>query len=103
VREVTRRLARGSSGRLQKERGIEYELDDRAVDYLVQQGGWDARLGARPMRQILSRIVEAPIAARILEGRLHADERVTVTTTEEGRLKFLVGEDRTSLSQRPMR
>jgi ATP-dependent Clp protease ATP-binding subunit ClpC len=99
VRAVTRRLAEQSSLRLRKERGIHYQLDDRAVDFLVQQGGWDSRLGARPMRQILSRIVEAPIAARILEGRLHADERVLVSTTDRGSLTFLVGE--VSLSQRP--
>lgn len=103
VREVTRRLAASSSKRLTKERGIEYVLDDTAVDFLVAQGGYDARLGARPMRQVLSRIVEGPIAARILEGRLHADETVLVSTTERGTLAFLVGEDRTSLSQRPVR
>ena len=101
VREVTRRLVATSSERLEKERGIQYALDDSAVDYLVSQGGYDSRLGARPMRQILSRIVEARIAARILEGRLHADEQVLVSTTDRGTLAFLVGEDRTSLSQRP--
>jgi ATP-dependent Clp protease ATP-binding subunit ClpC len=103
VRAVTRRLGAQSSQRLLKERGIHYQLDDRAVDFLVLQGGYDVRLGARPMRQILSRIVEAPIAARILEGRLHADEHVLVSTTERGTLTFLVGEDKTSLSQRPVR
>ncbi|MCC7385609.1 MAG: ATP-dependent Clp protease ATP-binding subunit [Deltaproteobacteria bacterium] len=101
VREVARRLARASSARLAKERGIRFELDDAAVDFLIQEGGFDLSLGARPMRQILARIVEAPIAARILEGRLHADEQVLVTTRERGGLTFLVGEDRTSLSQRP--
>ena len=101
--EITRRLAKASSERLRKERGIHFELDDSAIDYLVQQGGYDATLGARPMRHILSRIVEAPIAARILEGRLHADEQVTVSTTENGSLAFLVGVEREALSQRPRR
>lgn len=103
VREVTRRLAEASSRRLEKERGIGYSLDDGAVDFLVEQGGYDSRLGARPMRHVLSRIVEAPIAARILEGRIHADEHVYVSTRPDGTLAFLVGEDRTSLSQRPRR
>jgi ATP-dependent Clp protease ATP-binding subunit ClpC len=103
VCEVTRRLARASSDRLKKERGIHYELDEDAIEYLVHQGGFDAKLGARPMRHVLSRIVEAPIAARILEGRLHADECVTVSTTEQGTLAFLVGHDLESLSQRPRR
>jgi len=103
VCEITRRLARASSERLQKERGIHYDLDANAVEYLVQQGGYDASLGARPMRHVLSRIIEAPIAARILEGRLHADEHVTVSTTEQGTLAFLVGNEKISLSQRPQR
>ena len=99
IREVARRMVAVSSQRLAKQRGIEYVLDDSAIDYLVTQGGYDDKLGARPLRQILSRIVEAPIAARILEGRLHADERVVVSTTPRGTLAFLVGDD--SLSQRP--
>jgi ATP-dependent Clp protease ATP-binding subunit ClpC len=103
VCEITRRLARASSARLQKERGIHYDLQDDAVEYLVHQGGFDASLGARPMRHVLSRIIEAPIAARILEGRLHADEHVTISTTEQGTLAFLVGNDPVSLSQRPRR
>ncbi len=103
VREITRRLVASSSDRLEKERGIRYVLDDNAVDFLVSQGGYDSRLGARPMRQVLARIVEAKIASRILEGRLHADEHVLVSTTDRGSLAFLVGEDQESLSQRPAR
>ena len=71
------------------------------MDFVLSQGGYDARLGARPMRHVLSRIVEGPIAARILEGRLHADEHVQVSTRASGGLVFLVGDD--SLSQRPRR
>jgi ATP-dependent Clp protease ATP-binding subunit ClpC len=103
VREIARLLAADSSDRLTKERGISYTLDDRAIDFLLEQGGYDLALGARPMRQILSRIVEAPIASRILEGRLHADEHVLVSTRSNGGLAFLVGEERMSLSQRPPR
>jgi ATP-dependent Clp protease ATP-binding subunit ClpC len=101
VKQIARLLSAESSRRLTRERGITYELDDDALDFLLEQGGFDLALGARPMRQILQRIVEAPIAARILEGRLHADEHVIVSTRANGGLTFLVGEDRTSLSQRP--
>ena len=101
IRAIARLLAADSSRRLFKERGIQYQLDEHAVDFLLEQGGFDVKLGARPMRHVLARIVEAPIAARILEGRLHADETVWVSTRENGGLAFLVGEDLTSLSQRP--
>ena len=102
VKRIAARLARASSERLKRERGIRFELEDAAIDYLVQQGGYDATYGARPMRQVLARLVEGPIAARILEGRLHADEQVTVSVRAGGGLTFLVGEELASLSQRPM-
>ncbi len=101
VKQIAVLLSVESSRRLTRERGITYELDEDAIEFLLDQGGFDLALGARPMRQILQRIVEAPIAARILEGRLHADEHVIVSTRANGGLAFLVGEDRTSLSQRP--
>ena len=100
IRRITRLLASDSSARLERERGITYELDDKAIDFLIVQGGHDLRLGARPMRQVLARLIEAPIAQRILEGRLRADERVRVSTRRNGALIFVV-EDGTSLSQRP--
>jgi len=102
VREIARRLVRTSSARLERERGIRFELDELAIDYLIEQGGFDVLHGARPMRQVLARIVEAPIASRILEGRLHADDIVWVTARPGGGLTYLVGDDRLSLSQRPM-
>lgn len=100
IRSITRLLARGSSERLLKERGIRFALDDDAVDYILSQSRSQLGLGARPIRQSLARIIEAPIAARILEGRLHADEEVQVTTRPGGGLAFLV--ENRSLSQRPM-
>lgn len=103
VQKIARLLAIDSSARLTRERGISYTLDDRAVDFLLDQGGYDAMYGARPMRQILARIVEAPIAARILEGRLYAGEHVLVSTRANSGLAFLVGDEHTSLSQRPRR
>jgi len=94
-------LAQDSSRRLSKQRGISYDLDEDALDFILAQGGYDARLGARPMRHVLSRLIEGPIAARILEGRLHADEHVQVSTRDTGSLIFRVDDD--SLSQRPRR
>ena len=99
ARRICGLLAQDSSRRLSKSRGISYDLDEQALEFVLRQGGYDARLGARPMRHVLARLVEGPIAARILEGRLHADEHVEVSTREDGSLIFLVGDD--SLSQRP--
>jgi ATP-dependent Clp protease ATP-binding subunit ClpC len=103
VRRIARLLVAESSARLERERGIAFDLDARAIDALIEQGGVDAQLGARPLRRVLGHLVEGPIAARVLEGRLHAGERVTVTRRDGGGLLFRVGEDGASLSQRPTR
>jgi ATP-dependent Clp protease ATP-binding subunit ClpC len=87
VAEVARRLARSSSTRLERERNIRYDLDDRAIAYLLKHGGFDRELGARPMRAALGRLVEAPLAEAILAGRLHAGEAVQVGCVA-GKLDF---------------
>jgi ATP-dependent Clp protease ATP-binding subunit ClpC len=99
---IARSVARASSRRLHAERGIRFELDAAAIRYLLENGGHDPQLGARPLRAVFSRFVEGPIARRILEGRLHADEEVAVTVRPGGGLCFSISETGESLSTRPM-
>jgi ATP-dependent Clp protease ATP-binding subunit ClpA len=49
---------------------VRLEWDDAAIDALLAAGGWDEALGARPMRRTIQRLVEDPLAALALEGRL---------------------------------
>ena len=46
------------------------EVDASAIDALIVSGGFDPELGARPMRRQVGRLVEAPLAAVVLEGEL---------------------------------
>jgi len=85
IRAVARLLVAESSARLQDERGISFRLSDEAVDHLLAHGGYDAALGARPMRQVLQRLVEAPIAEQILRGTLKGGD-VAVIALEDGKL-----------------
>jgi ATP-dependent Clp protease ATP-binding subunit ClpC len=82
---ICRRLARASSDRLFKERGIRYALDDKAVEALVELAGRDPALGARPLRHLLVREVESVLADAVLRGRLRAGNEATVT---RGRGRF---------------
>ena len=100
--EITRQIARESSERLRADRGIRFDLDARAIRYLIEHGGHDARLGARPLRSVFARFVEGPIARRILEGRLHADEMVSVSVRDPGGLCFSISDTGETLSSRPM-
>lgn len=82
---ICKRLARASSDRLFKERGIRYALDDAAVSALVDLAGRDPTLGARPLRHLLVREVESVLADAVLRGRLRAGCEAVIT---RGRGKF---------------
>jgi ATP-dependent Clp protease ATP-binding subunit ClpC len=78
VARVARLLIRDSAARLAAEKSIHYEVDDAVVPYLLANGGYDAGLGARPLRQAVQRLLEAPLADRVLAGTLKSGDRVRV-------------------------
>ena len=51
------------------ERGLGLELTDAAKE-LVTEAGWDPTYGARPLKRALQRLVENPLALRLLGGRV---------------------------------
>ncbi len=85
VADVARLLLSVSSRRLQAERGISFAADDSAVQYLIEHGGYDREMGARPMRQAIQRLVEGPIAEQILAGRARRGDRLRIHAVEQGR------------------
>jgi ATP-dependent Clp protease ATP-binding subunit ClpC len=70
VAEVARRMLRALGEELEAARGVRLDVSDGAIDALLASGGFDAELGARPMRRAIARLVEAPIAEMILRGEL---------------------------------
>jgi ATP-dependent Clp protease ATP-binding subunit ClpB len=53
--------------KLLAERRIELELSDEAKELLAEKG-YDAQYGARPLKRVIQRMVQDPLALRILEG-----------------------------------
>ncbi len=84
VASVARLLLSESSRRLEAERRIRFDASVAAVAYLVEHGGWDPSLGARPMRGAVQRLVEAPLAERILAGELGPGDSVAVDAGPDG-------------------
>jgi ATP-dependent Clp protease ATP-binding subunit ClpC len=70
VREIARRLLGGVARALMVQRGVRLEYGPDAVELLLDQGGYDPTLGARPMKRTIARLVEAPLAERLLRGEL---------------------------------
>jgi ATP-dependent Clp protease ATP-binding subunit ClpB len=63
-------------GRL-AERGIELELTDEAKAALAD-AGWDPTYGARPLKRAIQRMVENPLALRLLEVEFSEGDTVRV-------------------------
>ena len=86
---VARLLVAESSRRLEEERRIRFALTDAALAHLVDASGGDPALGARPLRGAVQRLLEAPLAERILAGRLAAGAEVLVDRAD-GALAFTI-------------
>ncbi len=77
--------------RLQKllaDRKIALTLDDKARDWLAEIG-YDPVYGARPLKRVIQRQLQNPLAEMILAGRITDGETVNVTTSGEDTLKIL--------------
>ena len=80
-----------------EERGITLVLTDDAVLELTREG-YDPVYGARPMKRVVQRRLENPLASSILEGNLGSGETVEVALeAEQIVLRKVVGNERLSL------
>jgi len=59
------------------ERGIDLQLTDAAKETLAD-AGWDPTFGARPLKRALQRMVENPLAMRLLEGDFADGDHIRV-------------------------
>jgi ATP-dependent Clp protease ATP-binding subunit ClpB len=68
------------------DRGIALELTAAATEALAD-AGWDPTYGARPLKRAIQRLVENPLALRLLEGELADGDTVRVDA-RDGELVF---------------
>jgi ATP-dependent Clp protease ATP-binding subunit ClpB len=74
--------------RLLAERKISLELTDAAKDLLFA-AGFDPSFGARPLKRAIQKLIQDPLALKILDGEvLHGDH--VVVDAELGKLKYAV-------------
>jgi ATP-dependent Clp protease ATP-binding subunit ClpB len=67
--------------RLQKlleDRKITLTLDDKARDWLAEKG-WDPAYGARPLKRVIQRSVQDPLAEMILGGEVKDGDKVAIS------------------------
>jgi ATP-dependent Clp protease ATP-binding subunit ClpC len=90
VAEIARRMLRAVASTLAREHGAELRVEESAIEALVEAGGFDATLGARPMRRTIGRLVESKLATLILEGSVAAGT-VVIARGEGGELTLRAG------------
>jgi ATP-dependent Clp protease ATP-binding subunit ClpB len=71
--------------KLLADRKIRIVLDDRARDWLAQ-AGYDPVYGARPLKRVIQRRIQDPLAQLLLEGKIADGDEVTVSATKKGLL-----------------
>jgi ATP-dependent Clp protease ATP-binding subunit ClpB len=76
--------------RMLADRKISIELTDRAKE-LIFARGYDVQYGARPLKRSIQRLIQDPLALKILDGEvLHGDHVVVDTDAKMADLTFKV-------------
>lgn len=76
--------------RLLAERKISLELTDAAKDLLFSEG-FDPNFGARPLKRAIQKLIQDPLALKILDGEvLHGDHVIVDADKRAGKMTFEV-------------
>jgi ATP-dependent Clp protease ATP-binding subunit ClpB len=76
--------------RLLADRNISLELTDRAKELLFTEG-YDVNYGARPLKRAIQRMIQDPLALKILDGEvLHGDHVVVDADAKAHKMTFVV-------------
>ena len=68
---------------LLRHRHITLDLDPAATEWLADQG-YDPVYGARPLKRVIQRSVQNPLAGMLLDGTVHDGETVHVSASRDG-------------------
>src|SRR5690606_32867879 len=83
--------------RLLEDRKITLALDEAAREWLATKG-YDPAYGARPLKRVIQKNVQDPLAEMILAGRVKDGETVPVTAGPEG---LVIGDTPVVRERRP--
>jgi len=81
LRQIVQIQLRGLDARLAA-RKLNLQVSEAAVDMLAREG-YDPTYGARPLKRVIQRRLQDPIAMAILEGRFHEGDVVDVDVRDD--------------------
>lgn len=65
------------------ERHIRISLDDKAKDWLAENG-YDEAFGARPLKRLIQQEIENPLAFKLLNGEINDNSDIIISADKEG-------------------
>ncbi|WP_367159978.1 ATP-dependent chaperone ClpB [Kozakia baliensis] len=68
---------------LLEDRKISLKLDDAATHWLAEEG-YDPVYGARPLKRVIQRSLQNPLAGLLLDGTIHDGQEVDVSADDKG-------------------
>jgi ATP-dependent Clp protease ATP-binding subunit ClpA len=86
IKQIVGLQVQALKDRLLEHSGISLEISEEAKELLADLG-FDPVYGARPLKRVIQKMVENPLALEILEGRFGEGERVLVDT-KDGKIVF---------------
>ncbi len=93
-------------GKLLADRKIELVLDAKARDWLAD-AGYDPVYGARPLKRVIQRRLQDPLAQLLLEGKIADGKKIKVSAGKNGLIidgrEFAAGSDEMMPEQAPSR
>ncbi len=72
-----------------RDKEISVDLTEKAKDVLAEQG-FDAVYGARPLKRVMQKYVQDPLAFKILKGEIKEKNRIVIDAGTDGKLEFKI-------------
>jgi ATP-dependent Clp protease ATP-binding subunit ClpB len=69
--------------KLLEDRKITIVLESSAREWLAEKG-WDPAYGARPLKRVIQKSVQDPLAEMILSGAVKDGDKVTISAGKQG-------------------
>ncbi|MBE6105537.1 ATP-dependent chaperone ClpB [Anaerovibrio lipolyticus] len=86
VREIADLMLKNLNERVSKQVKITLSWDDEVLQYLSDEG-YEPNFGARPLRRLLTRVVETELSKAIIRGDVAEGDNVAMTVTD-GHISF---------------
>ena len=88
IRQIVNILLKKLEKRCKDQMNIELTVRSSVKDYLAESG-YDSKYGARPLKRAIQNKIEDRMAEEILEGNIHAGDKVIVSMAKKD-IKFSV-------------